>query len=235
MNQKFFSMLQQTSNDDVIVAVTGDIDNLGLFVSENGRAKAECLVDNYNALISSEVQFLCQKYNIKYEISLSGEEIFAIFSLPKEILLEVIESFFRKKINSIISQKSPFFRPMVTISFGILELNKIFDKELNYIRCGKYDDSFMSDLIYRIRIELALYLDYEKFNDLNLESREEFIFMRNLVYAKMKEYKKDTALLLKKISKDDMFKEYAKKYGLTYGNNEEEYSQLMEIIESLSK
>lgn len=37
--------------NSAVFAFTGDIDNLGLFVAANGRAKAECLVDEYNNVI----------------------------------------------------------------------------------------------------------------------------------------------------------------------------------------
>lgn len=40
-------------NDLYLWAITGDLDNLGVFVAQNGRATAENLVDLYNRVIEN--------------------------------------------------------------------------------------------------------------------------------------------------------------------------------------
>ena len=41
--------------ESILFGITGDIDNLGIYVAKNGRAKAENLVDLYNQIIRNEL------------------------------------------------------------------------------------------------------------------------------------------------------------------------------------
>lgn len=134
-SKKIVKVLSYYSNNpnDFLFALTRDIDNLGIFVANNGRPLAENLVDVYNHLIGIFLYDFTKKHpEIKiFHLVPSGEEVFAIGVCESK---EVIKEFFQyieSGINLWIKDNTPetIFDKDVTISFGKAILNDKIDIE----------------------------------------------------------------------------------------------------------
>jgi hypothetical protein len=192
-----------------LFGLTGDIDNLGIFVAQNGRPLAENLVDIYNHLVGAFLYDFVNKNKkriVKFSLIPSGEEVFAI-GLAKDS--DVAENFFIKikgEINSYIASNSPIYDKDITISFGCRILNPV----VNISEIGKFiqlvkkknnkkaSASYLQ-IMYNVRASLAYELDCEKFKDLDALENQTAILYRNLVNLKLLEYKKRTRKLIRRV------------------------------------
>ena len=84
-SRKILKVLQAYDRNQTLFlfGITGDLDNLGVFVSRYGRPLAENLVDIYNRLIGAFMYGFTKKHSRAipaFCMIPSGEEIFAIWS-----------------------------------------------------------------------------------------------------------------------------------------------------------
>ena len=104
-----------------LFAITGDLDNLGIFVSRHGRPLAENLVDVYNRLIGAFMYSFTKRHVgtiPKFCMIPSGEEIFAIGVTTN---VSVARNFFRlleSEVNEFVRANAPVLIDDVTVSFG---------------------------------------------------------------------------------------------------------------------
>lgn len=208
-SKKIKRVFESYNNQKLILfGITGDIDNLGLFVAENGRAEAENLVDSYNRVIGMFMKSFIKtnQKNIKaFAFIPSGEEIFAL-GVAKNT--KVVKYFFEEvstKINPLLKSISPIFREQVTISFGTKILNGISQKEIaQFLEATKKHDKSIASARYlalmkKIREILAYELDHAKFK--SLHAKEFTILLRNIVYLHLHKYKRETKNTLVKVAK----------------------------------
>jgi hypothetical protein len=234
------------NKDLKIFAISGDIDNLGIFVSRRGRAEAEILVDSYNRIMGKYFYDLYTDKNkfVDFVIIPSGEEIFVI-GLAKKIK-DVNESFevLKNNINRFIFANSPILDKKVTVSFGCSLIDDcIKQRELNkFVKCEgvNVDDANNSyiNISRSIREKLAKEMDLSKFSDL-LNREDLSIFLRNIVHLNTLNNKKETRILIKRIiqiiegdknKKKVVYKSiFNKKRGLS--KNEKELFNLLKNID----
>lgn len=220
--------------ESTIFAFTGDIDNLGLFVAANGRAKAECLVDEYNNIIEGEISNFCLDRGIKLILSMSGEEVFGIGCAKDNITINQMEDFLKFQINDCLKHKASLFQDEVTISFGVASVDfdkreSLIDIQNSKIFCDT-TENIVNQFILDTRVALTTALDKAKFSNLPCSSEDSFIFYRNIVYAKMIQYKRETKHILTNISKLKDFQEISEAFGKEYGVNSEQFDLLTDII-----
>lgn len=220
--------------NSAVFAFTGDIDNLGLFVAANGRAKAECLVDEYNNVIEREISNFCSNHGIKLILSMSGEEVFGIGIAKESKTINQMEDFLKFQINDCLKQNASLFQDEVTISFGVVSVDLDKKESLHNIQNSKdFSDKtehIINQFVLDIRVALTIALDRAKFSNLPCSSEESLIFYRNIVYAKMIQYKRETKHILTNISKLNDFPEISKALGKEYGVNSEHFDLLTDII-----
>lgn len=187
----------------VIFGVTGDIDNLGIFVAKNGRPMAENLVDVYNHLIGI---FLYNYFNKNKEIRSfciipSGEEIFVLGVADDRQVVEEFFNHLHREFNIFLFKNVPkeIYNSKVSVSFGCSILNAVINIEqviklLEAIKLNNFKDASNNylDLMLIIRTELAYDLDIHKFKSLNVGNIGGAIFFRNLVNYHLLKYKKET-------------------------------------------
>lgn len=226
------------NNDKILFGITGDLDNLGIFVSQCGRAVAENLVEIYNHIIGAYCNnFITAHRDIKeFAFLPSGEEIFAIGVADNTDIVDLFFSKLHSEINQILKE-SPINAEYVTISFG----TKIFDdidtaKIISIIDSGDINEAnnVFLNVMLDMRKQLALELDKDKFK--SLECEDLAIFFRNCVYAKMREYKTTTKRALidlaQKIKSDPKLKNTIQQSALNqnYGLNDGSITTLIQLL-----
>lgn len=185
-----------------LFGITGDIDNLGIFVSQHGRPLAENLVDIYNRLIGAFMYKFVKKHSkiiFNFCMIPAGEEIFAIGVTNDPAVVNKFFSLLENEINNFIKENAPFSDENVTISFGC----KIFSDDITRISASHFVNlvskrkTLKASLAYLkfmliLRQELAYELDRAKFRSLKASNLNLVIFFRNVVYAKLQNYKVET-------------------------------------------
>lgn len=234
---------KSVNKHNFLFGISGDLDNLGVFVSQHGRAVAENLVEVYNHIIGSYCQKFVKEHSDIKEFALlpSGEEIFAIGVADNKDIVDLFFSKLHTDINKMLSA-SPIKADYVTISFG----TKIFEdinvsEVINNIDSGDVfrGNTVFLDLMLDMRKQLALELDKDKFKSLDCDSLA--IFFRNCVYAKMREYKTTTKRVLvnlsHKIKSDPEFKKLLEKSILNkdYGTDDDSVEHLVQLLSDTTK
>lgn len=212
-SRKVVSVLQHFHNNPhyVLFGITGDLDNLGVYVARNGRAKAEVLVDAYNRAIGAVYYtFVHSKPHKFFETCFlpSGEEIFILgVASDREAARLLFEHLQSERIPEIISESIQIDVEKTDISFGCAVIDEtellkpVISDLLIAIETATNTEAnvLYADILDIIRAKLSLELDVQKFADLGL-SREDTVIFRNLVYLKTLEYKKDTRRLLLQVN-----------------------------------
>lgn len=191
----------------ILFGVTGDIDNLGIYVARNGRAKAEILVDTYNRLIGSIFyDFLELRPHEFFETCFlpAGEEIFILGTTADRQSAEALFN----RLNSAeapatLAENTPFSVDDTGITFGCGTLGddlvsfSSIDPLLFAIEAGDMEkaNSLYVYILGEIRMRLSIELDRRKFASLEVKEGDEAL-MRNLVYLKTIQYKEETRELL---------------------------------------
>ena len=199
-----------------LFGVTGDLDNLGVFVSRYGRPLAENLVDVYNRLIGMFMYEFVKRHSKVIPVFCmipSGEEVFAIgVATNKEIVAEFF-SLLKDAINSFIKENTRFPDEDVTVSFGckifsnniVATATSLFVGLVNQRKIEEASSAYL-ELMLVMRHELAYELDRAKFGSLNASDLELVVLFRNVVYTKLQSYKKETrealATLAERLSHD---------------------------------
>jgi len=191
----------------ILFGVTGDLDNLGVYVARNGRAKAEILVDSYNRVIGSIFyHFIDQHPHLFHESHFlpAGEEVFILGTCADEAAAKgLFQHLQDTSIPQLLIQAG--LDPEIAAtdaSFGCCVLNPFVNLSLVDDMLARIDSGDMiganraySDVMQQVRGILATQLDLEKFSDI---SQDELIavLLRNTIYAKMLQYKETTRDLL---------------------------------------
>lgn len=224
-SKKILDILTLSEPQDSIFGITGDMDNLGIYVSRHGRPMAENLVDVYNHLVGSFLYDLAKKYKIPIVVLPSGEELF-VLGLCKNVSPEPILSKVRSgEINDFIKVHSPIFAPEVSISFGA----KVFDPREAEPKIKTFLDGVGARDLQRgslaylemmnfFRNELALELDRAKFASLRVPHLA--VLFRNAVYVHLRDYKRTTQIALIELAelvhKDPALKKRLEKMALNH-------------------
>jgi len=202
----------QANPQTVLFGITGDIDNLGVYVATNGRAKAEILVDTYNRVIGSIFyQFLGRHPHMFHESQLlpAGEEVFILGTC---VTTQIAEKLFQHLKNTPIPEliiKAGLDSEVTTtdVSFGCCILSPTIntipiDSMLTRINAGDIVGANRDyiNTMQQIRGILANQLDLEKFDDIT-QDEDTVVLLRNIVYAKTLQYKESTRELLLKIDR----------------------------------
>lgn len=247
-NDKIFSIVKYYVNhpDVNLFGITGDINNLGVYVAQNGRSKAENLVDIYNQLISnfmdSYVEKHCNKIK-KFYLMTSGEEVFALGAVADYLSAENFFITISNTINNFIQFNFPLAPNDVTISFGckifsnksILQMSDNFVKQVSKENIKKSNLAYF-ELMNIMRDELSYELDSVKFNSLNAKELELIILFRNVVYANLLNYKETTQKCLNVLSdkaiKNEDIRKLIKESILNrkYGISDKERKMINKII-----
>lgn len=196
----------------ILFGVTGDLDNLGVYVARNGRAKAEILVDSYNRVIGSIFyHFVGQHPHLFHESHVlpAGEEVFILGTCADEAAAKgLFQHLQNASIPKLLVQAG--LDPEITetdASFGCCVLNPHIDIALVDDMLARIDGGDMinanraySAVMQQLRGVLATQLDLEKFSDISQDERIA-VLLRNTIYAKTLQYKESTRNLLLGLSK----------------------------------
>jgi len=191
------------NRDLFLFGITGDLDNLGVFVSRHGRPLAENLVDIYNHLIGAFMYGFIKRHSKAiptFCMIPSGEEIFAV---GVAIDRSVVNDFFLllgNKVNNFIRENAYFVDNDVTVSFGCkiflddtisAAISRLVELVIRKRQVQEASSAYL-ELMLTMRRELAYELDRAKFESLNASDINLVMFFRNVVYAKLQNYKKET-------------------------------------------
>ncbi|MFH0803581.1 MAG: hypothetical protein V1877_00455 [Candidatus Tagabacteria bacterium] len=190
------------NRDLFLFGVTGDLDNLGVFVSRCGRPLAENLVDIYNRLIGAFMYGFVKKHSKAipaFCMIPSGEEIFATGVATNQSVVNDFFLLLGGEVNNFIKENAHFADEDVTVSFGC----KIFSSDtigfatshlVELVRRRRVQEASSAylELMLAMRRELAYELDRAKFGSLSASDLNLVMFFRNVVYTKLQNYKKET-------------------------------------------
>lgn len=224
-HQEVMELFQKCSesNSLLLFAITSDIDNLGEYIAYNGRAKGQNVVDFYMNVIGEYVSVTQNKIPNLVFIP-AGEEV-SIFGLVNshkdyDSFIRDLESFVNEKLtNSIFSTAS------TGITFGgkIIVENYILERIKNFVDDLSTDNFNTSETYYNIleliRTVISPIVDINKFKSLCVSQKSDAIFLRNLIYLELLNYKKRTKELLESVTLNknnlQIDRELRHEYGLT--------------------
>lgn len=190
------------NRDLFLFGVTGDLDNLGVFVSRYGRPLAENLVDIYNRLIGAFMYGFIKRHSKAipaFCMIPSGEEIFATGVATNRSVVNEFFLLLGGEVNNFIKENAHLANEDITISFGC----KIFSGDtigtatsrlVELVRGRRVQEASSAylELMLTMRRELAYELDRAKFDSINASDLNLVMFFRNVVYTKLQNYKKET-------------------------------------------
>ncbi len=229
-----------------LFGVTGDIDNLGIFVSRYGRPLAENLVDIYNRLIGTFMYRFIKKHPKAipaFCMIPSGEEVSATGAAIDQSVVNEFFSLLGSGINNFIQENAHIVDEDVTVSFGC----KIFSGDIisntasrfvGLVRAQRVQEASSAylELMLTMRRELAYELDRAKFDSLNASDLDLVTFFRNVVYTKLQDYKKEArgslVTLAGRASRDVEFRERLRAMALNseYGITDDDARFINELL-----
>lgn len=191
-----------------LFGLTGDLDNLGVYVARNGRPQAENLVDLYNQIIRN---FL-ENWAVENKDSLtsmafvpSGEEVLIIGVANNRLTPMQLFENVRNGTMSLMSSQPFLDIGDTAASFG----GKIFETEHNpsidhltsAVMEGQPDKDVFPiylELMSEIRREMAIELDRHKFRDILGGNYP--VEIRQLVLTRMLLYKRTTRQIVESLN-----------------------------------
>jgi len=240
-NKELIDLFIQVSqnSDSIFFGITSDIDNLGMYVANYGRAQGQNLVDFYTNVIGlflSEQQYIDGNSLVFIP---AGEET-SIFgysnSIPK------IDKFFSELKNIFKNKSYPkniLKYSNTSVSFGLsyysknelIQVNNFvhYYKDINE---SNYAIKYFS-LLKLLREKIAVEIDKEKFLNLNVEGSH-IIMVRNIIFSQLIDYKLSTMRLLKQIIPLLIKIKAPNIFSTKYGLNKKKYLQLKDNINELS-
>ncbi len=189
-----------------LFGITGDIDNLGIYVATNGRAPAEILVDTYNRMIGSVYYDYLQSHPHEFFETCfipSGEEVFILGTASDISAAEALFHHLKdQSIVSLLTENTPLDCGETDVTFGCSTFDREFvilsvDHLLAAVEGSDHLDANTSylEVLSALRAKLSVRLDIEKFSSLGVGEKE-VLLLRNLVYLKTLQYKRETKKLL---------------------------------------
>ena len=110
---------ENRSQDGTLFGITGDLDNLGVYVARNGRARAEVLVDFFNQVIRNSVMELSLDHGVTDICFVpSGEEVFCLGITPESETARTIFFALRPKVMETMQSQDVIDIEMTAASFG---------------------------------------------------------------------------------------------------------------------
>ena len=105
--------------DGTLFGITGDLDDLGVYVARNGRARAEVLIDFYNQVIRKSVMELILDHGVT-DICLAptGEEVFCLGITAETETARTIFFALRPKVMEAMKSQDVLDIEMTAASFG---------------------------------------------------------------------------------------------------------------------
>lgn len=194
------TFLDYSSQEGKLFAITGDLDNLGVYVARNGRPAAENLVDLYNQTIRNYLEMWIVENQGKI-MSLafvpSGEEVFIMGIAVDENVPQDLFGKLQDGVMELMRNQSYIDLGGTSASFG----GKIFASELDpkiklladAVKVGKTDEEVFPlylEVMSEIRRETSIELDRQKFKD--ILNGDYPIEVRQLVLTRILLYKRTT-------------------------------------------
>lgn len=194
------TFLDYLSQEGKLFAITGDLDNLGVYVARNGRPAAENLVDLYNQTIRNYLEMWTaeNQQNIQsLSFVPSGEEVFIVGVASDENVAQSLFSQLRDGVMELMRNQRYVDLGKTSASFG----SKVFGSELDpkiklltdLVKTNKTDEEVFPpylEVISEIRRETAIELDRQKFRD--ILDGDYPVEVRQLVLTRMLLYKRTT-------------------------------------------
>jgi hypothetical protein len=193
-------------NEDggVLFGVTGDLDNLGVYVARNGRPSAENLVDFYNQVIRNYLQqWVVEHNNLLRSVAFvpSGEEITLVGIAKDQKLPQQLFYTIGNGVMKLVKEQHHIDIGDTAASFGGVVFNDKYKSEIE-IMVEKLQNHGSDEIVYpvyletmkRIREDLAVALDTQKFKDI-LDGNFP-VEMRQLVLSRMLLYKRTTKQII---------------------------------------
>jgi len=208
-NPLIMEVFLEYQRGEVLFGVTGDLDNLGVYVARNGRPAAENLVDLYNQSTRNFLEGWTVKNRAKTQ-SLSfipsGEEIFIMGiardeNTPRDLFVQL-----RGGVMELMQSQKYIGIGETSASFGgkifqNRELDGQIDTMANLVRLGKPDDEVFPlylGILSEIRRETAIELDKQKFKDILNGNYP--VEVRQLVLTRMLLYKRTTRQMVESLN-----------------------------------
>lgn len=188
----------------ILFGVTGDLDNLGVYVARNGRPTAENLVDFYNQIIRNYLQgWVTEHHNSLGSVAFvpSGEEIFLVGISKNSELSRRLFDEIRDGVMKLTREQQYIDIGDTAASFGGVIFGDKYKNEarkmVENLQQGA-DDSVVYPLylatMKKMRGDLAIALDSQKFKDILGGNFP--IEMRQLVLSRMLLYKRITRQII---------------------------------------
>lgn len=199
-------LLDYNNNDNrgYLFAMTGDLDNLGVYVGRNGRAAAENLVDLYNQIIHNCLQKwrATRKDILSLSLVPSGEEALVLGVSDGQDAPENLFNTLRNEVMLSIKGQPYIEIGDTAASFGGVVFGSEFDAQIQNLVNAVQQKNNSDDEIYPLYLEIlsairnktAVALDRHKFADV-LEG-EYPAHVRNLVLTQMLRYKEATRVII---------------------------------------
>lgn len=207
-SKKVVSVLRyfQLHPHTTLFGVTGDIDNLGIYVARNGRAQAEILVDTYNRIIGSVYYDYIQSHPHEFFETCfipSGEEVFILGTSSDVSAAEAMFHHLKhQNIVSLLIENTSLDCGGTDITFGCSKFDResVISSVDHFLVAVEGNNHLEANISYLktlsgLRAKLSVRLDIEKFSSLGVGEKEALLF-RNLVYLKTIQYKRETKKLL---------------------------------------
>lgn len=208
-HQEVISLFQRyvEENDKIFIGITSDIDNLGTHVATYGRAISQNLVDYYTNII---IDYLFKYQKIVNEDNFvfipAGEEVTILALVKKESefnqFIDGLRDFVAEKIYSLrVIEKGT-----TGIAFGgkTFPDNRFYEMVTTFINNLENNDYIPTkdyyDILNRIRSDISIFIDRQKFANFELIEDSDFIFLRNVIYSQLINYKINTMELLNNIA-----------------------------------
>ena len=192
----------------VLFGLTGDLDNLGVYVARNGRPLAENLVDFYNQVIRNYLKkWTLENKDHLFQVVFvpSGEEVLIIGVAKDRKLPDILFKQIKRGVMDLASSQ-PFI-PLgdTSTSFGGVVFDNRYDDTLKFM-IDMFERNEPDSRIYPVylevlmamRQEMAKALDQEKFS--NILGGKFPVQLRQIVYAKMLNYKTSTKKVIEALN-----------------------------------
>lgn len=201
-----FSEYQQSGG--ILFGITGDLDNLGVYVARNGRPAAENLVDLYNQTTRNFLERWTADNRPSIEtLSFvpSGEEVFIVGIAGNENTAKDLFSQLQGGVMELMQSQPYIDLGGTSASFG----GKVFGDELDSkinpliktVKLNRPDEEVFPlylEVISEIRKGTAVELDKQKFKDILNGNYP--VEVRQLVLTRMLLYKRTTREIVKSLN-----------------------------------
>lgn len=198
----------QQRGGGVLFGITGDLDNLGVYVARNGRPDAENLVDLYNQTTRNFLERWTteNRPNIQtLSFVPSGEEVFIVGIASDESAAQDLFSRLRGGVMELMHNQRYIDLGETSASFGGKvfgdELNPKINLLINAVRNNKPDEEVFPlylEVLSEIRRKTAIELDKQKFKDI-LDGNYP-VEVRQLVLTRMLLYKRTTRQIVESLN-----------------------------------